>query len=353
MIQEKRISPELSHRIANMSFVCAIFVVLIHCPGKDVSSGGITWWIEQLLSESFVRMAVPFFFIVSGFFLARHMEEPHGWATALKTRCRTLLAPYFIWSTIWWCSLTFVILFANFLAGREWMANMPPLFDVYGLDPRASPLLGVLWYVRVLFILLLVAPLFLNVICKSKKMLQGGLITLFILAALLGTPQGGTWLYSLVYTFSIHGAFYFFLGVYLWRYPMTGKLQRANALGVLFVGMMIYVLTFLNIEEYVGGMWRCVRAFAIPLTMLGLWSIMSCKRWLKFFQGKPFAIYLCHLFIIDTGVGLLWKNLNISIEYDLIRYLLSAVLGVTLPMLLKEVLDRKLPKLSSLLFGGR
>ncbi|MEG2465485.1 MAG: hypothetical protein RSB14_05645 [Kiritimatiellia bacterium] len=31
MIQEKRISPELSHRIANMSFVCAIFVVLIHC----------------------------------------------------------------------------------------------------------------------------------------------------------------------------------------------------------------------------------------------------------------------------------------------------------------------------------
>lgn len=68
------ISPELSSRISVLCFVCACMVVLIHVPvPSTVGSAG--WYLSSIFSYGACLISVPFFLIVSGFFLGRHLGE--------------------------------------------------------------------------------------------------------------------------------------------------------------------------------------------------------------------------------------------------------------------------------------
>ena len=72
------VSAEVSHKIKNMSIICALFVVMIHI-GWYKDSICLTWFINELVAQGIARIAVPFFFVVSGFFLAAHFDEDGWW----------------------------------------------------------------------------------------------------------------------------------------------------------------------------------------------------------------------------------------------------------------------------------
>ena len=60
------------NKLRNMSIVCAAMVVVIHCrPAFEVGSVG--WWVKQMLEAGVCHVAVPFFFVVSGYFLSRKL----------------------------------------------------------------------------------------------------------------------------------------------------------------------------------------------------------------------------------------------------------------------------------------
>ena len=66
------VSKETSAKFANMGFVCACLVVLIHL-GVDGKPGGAAWWTHQMFTHvGMTRIAVPFFFFASGYWLAGH-----------------------------------------------------------------------------------------------------------------------------------------------------------------------------------------------------------------------------------------------------------------------------------------
>jgi len=65
----------LSQKIKYSSFVLMLMVVLLHCYNFSTKIGGhiivlqkdVFWFIEQLLSNGLTRIAVPLFFIISGY----------------------------------------------------------------------------------------------------------------------------------------------------------------------------------------------------------------------------------------------------------------------------------------------
>lgn len=79
----------LSAKMANMSFVCAVLVVFMHV-GSLVPAGSFPWFFIEPFHEILGDMAVPYFFMASGFFLAGHMEEPEWYPWEMKKRFRSL-----------------------------------------------------------------------------------------------------------------------------------------------------------------------------------------------------------------------------------------------------------------------
>lgn len=95
------ISPELSSRISVLSFVCACMVVLIHVPVPS-TVGSVGWYLSSIFSYGICLISVPFFLIVSGFFLGRHLDENGWYKNALRKRVKSLLIPYIIFNALYW-----------------------------------------------------------------------------------------------------------------------------------------------------------------------------------------------------------------------------------------------------------
>ena len=63
-----------NEKIAAVSFLGALSVVLIHI-NVAAPMGTFSWWVYQLTANGFCRWAVPFFFAVSGYFLAARVDD--------------------------------------------------------------------------------------------------------------------------------------------------------------------------------------------------------------------------------------------------------------------------------------
>ena len=73
-----KLTDELSARFANMSFVCACLVVLLHVTAEP-ACGSALWWVQSVFGgEGVAKIAVPYFFFTSGFFLARRVRDAGG-----------------------------------------------------------------------------------------------------------------------------------------------------------------------------------------------------------------------------------------------------------------------------------
>ena len=98
----ERVDEKLSSKIANMGIVSAFLVVAMH--GYSMSSmpamGTLSWWFYKLFKENFTNIAVPYFFLVSAFFLAGHQSEDGWFIREVFKRVRTIVIPFFLWALI-------------------------------------------------------------------------------------------------------------------------------------------------------------------------------------------------------------------------------------------------------------
>lgn len=152
----------VDHRIALMSLVSAVMVVFIHTaqhPTKEM----LSWWSMQIFGHGICNMAVPFFFIVSGYFLGLHFGESGWWRMQVLKRIKTILVPFFVWNFINFAHSIGFALIINLKAGVAWnsdlpanLANMMRVCGIYPDYPFSVPT----WYLRALFIYVLISPIY-------------------------------------------------------------------------------------------------------------------------------------------------------------------------------------------------
>ncbi len=152
----------LSHKISNASVFAAMMVVAIHTTGRPldkVDAGTVLWWFEVFGHWGIFLIAVPFFFLCSGYFLAGHMTENCWWRHECLKRIRTLLVPYLSWGLLY-AMLPFVIFFlANLFHGRfAFMQANFNFVDTFGIYPFKLPCNTPLWYIRALLFFVLISP---------------------------------------------------------------------------------------------------------------------------------------------------------------------------------------------------
>ena len=94
-------TPYLSKKIKIISFSSMLLVVFLH--GQLISmSTGMVLWIQLLITQEITRVAVPLFFLISGYLFFHNYKEPtySFFTEKIKNRFYTVFIPYVLWSTL-------------------------------------------------------------------------------------------------------------------------------------------------------------------------------------------------------------------------------------------------------------
>lgn len=329
------ISDRVSNKLRNMSIICALLVVIIHCR-PHFEHASLAWWVKEVLENGVCEMAVPFFFLVSGFFIAAKIFDG-VYKDEIVKRVRTLLVPYFCW----------VLMFLSFgmCVSRRFFV---PSLGQMGFDPFCCPALSPLWYVRALFCLALLSPVILFCLKRCPR------VTLITLACLYGlicpyVPMpcwGPIQDLARVGPLPVLGLFYFSLGMAI-RLGMFNSSNR-RVLSTLCVIVGIALIAFRAISVYSGKGWIGAYCgfFAIPFLMYGGYCLMPEKSMPKIVVAASFPIYVIHKFFYP--IVLHWCDKN-----TLFGYLFASTFVFCLSFVTSVAIRKWLPRFAAVVFGGR
>ena len=173
------IDKKISLRITILRFSLIVGIVFIHSAANTLhfsdGAGGIqsvsaaVSFIQCFISQVLARISVPFFFTISGFLFFQKYECSLAIILGkLKSRVKTLIVPYLIWNTL--ALLVYFILqsipsLSQFFSGAIKPVSQYNAYDYVngylGLRKSAnSPFVYQFWFLRDLFIMVLISPLF-------------------------------------------------------------------------------------------------------------------------------------------------------------------------------------------------
>lgn len=282
---------------------------------------------------------MPFFFCVSGFLLARHVNEKGWWQSAIRKRVWSLLVPYLIW-----CHINIVVvLLCGDVQGyglRGWLADIG--FSFKGPN--------VLWYIRALFLFVLLSPVLNFLILKGKVLF---LMVLYVLYLALNPGHvtqdfwiSERWLAFWRFTLPVEGVFYFSCGIFLWNSHF--KIDKRLGGVSLLIGFCVILIRMFVKMQGLNDLGYLV-PMAIPFVLLGIWVMMPERMMSKRVVGVSFGIYLVHVSVIAMF------GLHVPSCIVFKEWLYIAEWAVVVVVSMGIVLSTKVlfPRCSYVLFGGR
>lgn len=328
-----QIDKKTSYKISYLGWICACLVVMIHVPipAERFSSG---WFLSEILSYGVCLIAVPFFFIVSGFFLGRHIGEKGWWLKEVKKRITSLLIPFFIFNFLYW------LIFDHNIEGLSLIGLLKIIIGT----PFGYPTLGPLWYVRSLFLYVVLS------IILSRLSCGGAIIGLWIISLvfLLFEPSLGdnkVYLF-LKYTVSLQNMFYFVLGIYLSNHGIP-QISKKQTWGVLMFAVLI-LLAKLFVESFGGNCSNAWRVVFCPLLLIAFYNIFPLVNVTPKILKLAFPVFLLHYFML---IPLSHIPISTSTVYGFaLNYLIMLGGAIGLNICIKVFCPAKVYKI---LFGNR
>lgn len=325
MTDKSNVNPELSAKFANMSFVCACLVVCIHCGG---------------FLGPIVNVAVPFFFLVSGYMLARHAGEKGWYRSALHTRLRTVVVPYIFWCVLPAFLMMPLSILADCQAHRVFGTSVPLIsapFRVLGLGwewPVNTPL----WYLRSLMILVLLSPM-----VKLLTARIGWLWVTILFVVECADSCGILIFHDVRMLFPISSILWFSVGWLLCVKRCDGWLVSRFESGWIVAGMIFlgFVLMFFSRGWLV--------SLSIPVWMFVFLRIMPTRRFSDILLQSSFLIFVAHMMVLAI-CQIVLKYVSTSVQLvSIVKW------GGTIVILVfaNFGLRKFSPKVMSILTGGR
>lgn len=350
-----------SERLASLRLPLIIAVVYIHSYGGSYASDNInhavnsqSWffmykYVTDLISQCLSRVAVPLFFLMSGFFLFLKLNLSFlSYKRCLHSRLSTLFIPYLFWNS-------FVLLlywFFQSFTSYDHLFSADKIVRNYSFFNYADAFLGFngypiayqFWFIRDLIVLVTMSPIILLVINSVYSSLLMFLIFVMWLS-------GGYFVVP-----STESLFFFTVGGYC-----AVKLKTLFVFDdyVLSLGIVCAFLLLTYPLVNTETQYYFVKIFII----VGTCFILGVTRFLMYASRlKDFLIYLSSssFFVFATHEPLLTlvKKLSASILpkpisafYFLIMYLLVPLIVVLSLSVLYFALRRICPKLLVVISG--
>lgn len=337
-----------SRKLVSYNFLLSIFVIILHAtnttiyPLKDNMgvSGVIFYWFQEYIAVLGL-IAVPSFFIISGYLFYRNFSIDKVWIK-YKSRLFSLLVPYIIWNFI---SFLFFSIITNLPFIGDRMSMDKVVFNIGNLlDAIISGRYNVLWFVQNLIIFVILSPIiYLLMQKKNVGIPLLGVITLLNFVI----PQGE---YGLVYC----SGYYLFGALVGIHYTNLISIKSHKIVSILSV-LTLLILCFVGMKTNI--------VYYLPLRFL-LLLILAIFGWISFdlitypcenywWIKVSFFMYCSHSLILESieklGLILFGKTLIGAI----ICYIFAPIFTVIIILVIARVLQKNFNKLWIVITGAR
>jgi surface polysaccharide O-acyltransferase-like enzyme len=347
-----------SQTIDWLRFPMAVAVVMLHYSKTVfVQAEGPLRFLCILFQEGICRLAVPCFFLISGYLFFSQLEQKWDWGIwkgKMVKRARTLLLPYILWNLIAFLAYWLYARAAgdgSSLAqafGRSGGIRM--FWSVTGGIPigsQAYPVNGPLWFIRDLILFILLTPLVYQFVKWTRFY---GILALCLvhLAVNRVVPEG--------FLFFATGA----------CFRITGKnivqtLWRRK--GLLFALALLSLTGLVLVQWYAdSAFWKKMIKFVflvsgIAASFCGAASLLEKGRFrvVPFLAGSSFFIFAAHevLLLQDVATPAVHYVLPEGMFWECLAFFLVPALTVGLCLGLLLVMQKLLPRTTSVLTGNR
>lgn len=354
---------ESSVRLNLLRFPLIVGVVFIHAYRTNVEFAGGSVVINQgtslvgdflrnLVSQGFAQIAVPLFFLMSGFLFFRNFTwSTNGYLEKIRSRIHTLLVPFVFWNI---AALILVAIAqalpetATYFSGKN-----NPIASYNGLDYLSAifgigrmPISYQFWFLRDLMLLALATP----AIYVAAKFASGALLT-----ALFSTWVMGFWPVSAP---SNEATLFFSLGCVLSIKDLD--LFRMDAHGkVITIVYCIIALADVAFAQTISGTYihKLAIIFGIA-TALYLTAkaakVESLKHMLLSLGAASFFIYAAHEPVLTIFKKIIYKVLQPDSPHSVLALYFAIPIFVIMVLLaINGALRTCFPEFSRVINGGR
>lgn len=356
------ITTESSIRLRLLNFPLIIGVVYIHAYSATIDHAGVSFgpehldyftdFVRTLISQGLARIAVPLFFLMSGyFFFLGFTWSWRGFGQKLAVRAKSLLLPYLFWTlsvvVTRFLGQCIPVVNAYFAGGDGLLADLS-VYDLVNalLGLTRAPEAYHFWFIRDLMLLMLLSPLIVVLLRYVAMPFLGVVFFVWITA---------TWP---IYTPDVVGVLFFSLGSYL---AMKGEsLFLCDRYGKWFVLVYIPVL-FADVIWYDAPfnvcLHRCGIVIGLVAILFGSKFILTNERLkniLLWLGGSSFFVYAAHEPLLGIARTVAFQFLPFNWPYTvLLIYLLVPLAVVAVLVVVHTVLGAYVPGVLRVVTGGR
>lgn len=371
-----------SEALKALRFPLAVMVVFIHSfcledyewPNWNHLLGmDINVAVQILLSHVVSHIAVPTFYLISGYFFFYKVAnfDYHTYMGKLKKKVRTLFIPYLLWNLLYilWIVMLKV---GAFLVKGKLLSNIIVYFEenhwlrmfwdcnVWGLNRTnwlghvtspSGPILVPLWFLRDLIVVVILTPVIYYLIKHFKHW------AILLLCCYIT----GIWPY--IHGFSITAIFFFSFGAYFSIYGknMVNELYRYRMISYIFIIPMLLLMWYYDGNNSRTGQYiypfYIMTGVAATISLAATLTSQGRMIFSKRLSEVTFFIYVSHAFI---GLELANRILkHIVPMYDtnwiamIIYYLLLPTFAITICCLTYALMKRYCPGILGILTGNR
>lgn len=305
--------------------------------------------VRELISNIIARIAVPLFFLISGYLL---YAKENKFFEVLKKKSRTILLPYILWNIL---AIVFFYTAQSFSFTKPYFATTIirnfTFWDWIGVFTGQSgvfankgmPLVYQFWFLRDLFILNI---LFIGI----KKLVDTFPFLTIVLFIVL-------WVSSInIKIVSTEALLFFTLGYYVVKYSLDYKkidIFKYYDIGIIYIITIILELFFV---EYV----PIIHKINIILGSILFIKLTYCFVNKEHIYNKllrlekyAFFVYAVHGIALTVLAKLSVKIIPMHDFWIIIQYFSVNIIGIIIFVLMGITVRKLLPKLYGILTGGR
>lgn len=330
---------EVRNKITVITFFCSLLVIWIHALnletyGISETSVGLSRFIYYLEHTwgNLTRIAVPFFFFISGWLFFRTFALKKLLAK-YKSRITSVLIPYIVWCTFYYlifAVLTSLPVISNYINTGKAQLSFVGWLNALWIDEYYT-----LWFLKEIIIYILFCPL-IYVLLKNKYV--GGAILLLLLV----NEQFG------IFSLPLSGYLYYLVGAYIAINFKQIEYRKSKGLTLLscFILLIIAISRFELINYVV------IKLLFILATWFSL-DLVPLKKQFPWWMRISFFTYVAHDLFLEAFEKIVFMLFEDGAIFALLAYIFIPIMVFFVLVIIAAFLKKFTPKVWSIATGMR